>query len=75
MGGSIDHGDVHWFRNGKLNVAYNCVDRHVSNGNGEETALIWEGDEPGLNRSITYIEMQREVSKIANVMKAQGVRD
>ena len=39
-------GDINWFENGKLNVSYNCLDRHVENGNGDDIALIWEGNNP-----------------------------
>jgi acetyl-CoA synthetase len=71
--GSFDDGDVRWFSNGKLNACYNCVDRHVEE-NGDRLAIIWEGDEPGDERKITYAELQKEVSRMANVMKANGVK-
>jgi len=73
-GGNLVDGNMHWFRNGKLNVSHNCVDRHVSAGRGEQTALLWEGDEPGLTRNVTYNELQQGVCRVANVMKRQGVR-
>ncbi|SDY14586.1 acetyl-CoA synthetase, partial [Saccharopolyspora shandongensis] len=56
-----------WFVGGKLNVAYNCVDRHVEAGNGDRVAIYWEG-EPGDSREITYAELQREVSRTANAL-------
>lgn len=62
-----------WFADGRLNVAYNCVDRHVENGLGERVALHFEG-EPGDTRAITYAELQREVSKAANALTELGVR-
>ncbi|PJJ03460.1 acetyl-coenzyme A synthetase [Streptomyces sp. 2333.5] len=62
-----------WFADGKLNVAYNCVDRHVENGLGDRVALHFEG-EPGDTRSITYAELQREVSKAAHALTELGVR-
>lgn len=62
-----------WFADGKLNVAYNCVDRHVENGLGDRVALHFEG-EPGDTRAITYAELQREVSKAANALTELGVR-
>ncbi|MCA6092238.1 acetate--CoA ligase [Streptomyces sp. SCA3-4] len=62
-----------WFADGKLNVAYNCVDRHVENGLGDRVALHFEG-EPGDTRSITYAELQREVSKAANALTELGVQ-
>jgi acetyl-CoA synthetase len=61
-----------WFIGGSLNVAYNCVDRHVEAGNGDRVALHFEG-EPGDTRAITYAELQREVSKAANALIALGV--
>ncbi len=64
--------DITWFEGGKLNVAYNCVDRHVEAGRGDKVALHFEG-EPGDCRSITYAELQREVSKAANALLALGI--
>jgi acetyl-CoA synthetase len=61
-----------WFVGGTLNVAYNCVDRHVEAGNGERVALHFEG-EPGDARTITYAELQKEVSRAANALTALGV--
>ncbi|GAA4543342.1 acetate--CoA ligase [Pseudonocardia xishanensis] len=61
-----------WFVGGKLNVAYNCVDRHVEAGNGDRVAFHWEG-EPGDTRTITYAELQREVCKTANALTELGV--
>ncbi len=62
-----------WFVGGKLNVAYNCVDRHVENGLGDKVAYHWIG-EPGDTRTITYADLQREVSKTANALLELGVR-
>ncbi len=62
-----------WFVGGRLNVAYNCVDRHVEAGHGDQVALHWEG-EPGDSRTITYADLQREVSKAANALASLGVR-
>ncbi|MEE4422514.1 acetate--CoA ligase [Streptomyces bugieae] len=62
-----------WFADGKLNVAYNCVDRHVENGLGDRVAIHFEG-EPGDSRSLTYAELQREVSKAAHALTELGVR-
>ncbi|HUQ63807.1 MAG TPA: acetate--CoA ligase [Acidimicrobiales bacterium] len=61
-----------WFVGGKLNVAHNCVDRHVEAGNGERVAYYWEG-EPGDRRTITYAELRDDVAKFANVLKGLGV--
>ncbi|HEV7848209.1 MAG TPA: acetate--CoA ligase [Mycetocola sp.] len=62
-----------WFVGGKLNVAVNCVDRHVTAGNGDRIALHFEG-EPGDRRSISYAELQREVSQAANALTELGIR-
>ena len=64
--------DITWFDGGKLNVAYNCVDRHVAAGRGDKVALYFEG-EPGDRRTITYAELQREVSKAANALLELGI--
>ncbi|WP_116949129.1 acetate--CoA ligase [Jiangella endophytica] len=61
-----------WFVGGTLNVAYNCVDRHVEAGNGDRVALYWEG-EPGDSRTLTYADLQAEVSKAANALTELGV--
>ena len=61
-----------WFVDGKLNVAYNCVDRHVESGHGDQVALRFEG-EPGDTRDLTYAELQREVSKAAHALTELGV--
>jgi acetyl-CoA synthetase len=62
-----------WFVGGKLNVAYNCVDRHVEAGNGDRVAIHFEG-EPGDSRAITYAELKDEVSKAANALTELGIR-
>jgi len=61
-----------WFGDGELNVAYNCLDRHVLAGNGDRVALHWEG-EPGDSRSLTYAELTREVKRAANVLTKLGI--
>ena len=61
-----------WFVEGKLNISYNCLDRHVEAGGGNKVAFYWEG-EPGDTRTITYSELLEEVSKFANVLKSLGV--
>jgi len=62
-----------WFQGGQLNVAYNCVDRHVERGIGSKVAYYWEG-EPGDSRTLTYADLQREVNKAANALTELGVR-
>lgn len=63
---------INWFKGGTLNVAYNCLDRHLET-RGDQTAIIWEGDDPAESRHITYKELHAEVCKFANVLKNQGV--
>jgi acetyl-CoA synthetase len=61
-----------WFADGRLNVAYNCLDRHVEAGNGDRVAFHWEG-EPGDSRTVTYGELTAEVKRAANVLTALGI--
>src|SRR4051812_13208535 len=64
---------VQWFVGGKTNASYNCLDRHIEDGKGDKTALIWEADEPGQGKSLTYNELLTEVNKCANMLKSFGV--
>ena len=66
--------EIKWFEGGKLNVSYNCLDRHVEAGFGNQTALIWEGNDPAEDKSYTYSELLDEVSKFANVLKFNGIQ-
>ncbi|MCG5493132.1 acetate--CoA ligase [Ectothiorhodospira variabilis] len=68
-----DEARVTWFQGGKLNVAYNCLDRHLDT-RGDQAAIIWEGDDPSDDRTITYRELHEEVCKFANVLKSKGVK-
>ena len=72
---SFDQDNLHinWFTGGTLNVSYNCLDRHLDT-RGDQVAIIWEGDNPNEDRKITYRELHAEVSKLANVLKARGVK-
>ena len=72
---SYDTGDLHinWFADGTLNAAANCLDRHLAT-RGDQTAIIWEGDDPADSRHITYAELHGEVCRLANVMKAEGAK-
>ena len=65
-------GDIRWFEGGKLNASYNCLDRHLES-KGDDTAIIWEGDEPGDERLISYRELHSEVSRFGNLLKSRGV--
>ena len=64
---------IKWFEDGTLNVAYNCVDRHLAK-RGDQTAIIWEGDDPKDDKKITYKQLHAEVCRFANVLKARGVK-
>jgi len=70
---SFDPVDIRWFEDGVLNLCHNCVDRHLSERGGE-TALIWEADEPGVTRSLTYAELHAEVCRMANALKRLGAK-
>src|SRR6185436_11364892 len=61
-----------WFVGGKLNVSYNCLDRHLSTSRRNKAAIIWEG-EPGEIKTITYLQLHQEVARFANVLKSLGV--
>jgi acetyl-CoA synthetase len=63
-----------WYLGGKLNVCFNCVDRHVEAGNGDKYAYYWEGEPEGERRTITFGDLQRDVVRFANALKALGVR-
>ena len=65
--------EIAWYLGGKLNVCYNCVDRHVEAGRGDATALIWEGNDPADNKTYTYAELHAEVQRAANALKNLGV--
>ena len=72
LDGGFEHGDANWFAGGKLNTCYNAIDRWVGT-KPNQTAILWEGDEPDDIRRISYAEMKRKVSQIANAFSAQGV--
>jgi acetyl-CoA synthetase len=68
-------GDVSikWFEDGTLNASYNCVDRHLAT-RADQTAILWEGDDPGEHRHVSYSELHQNVCRLANVLKAKGVK-
>ena len=67
-----NHVSIKWFEDGSLNVSVNCIDRHLET-RGDQVAIIWEGDDPTEDESITYNQLHQRVCKFANVMKANGV--
>ncbi len=64
---------IKWFEGGQLNVSYNCLDRHLDS-RGDQVAIIWEADDPNVDKKITYRELHADVCKLANVLKAKGVK-
>ena len=69
----LNTGEAHWFKDGKLNVSYNCIDRHLQT-RGDHIAIIWEGDNPGESAEITYKKLHHNVARLANVLKTRGVQ-
>mgnify|MGYP003683613475 FL=1 len=69
----LKQGHAEWFKGGQLNVAYNCIDRHLEK-RGEQIAIIWEGDNPAESAHITYNKLHHNVSRLANVLKSRGVK-
>ncbi|OOF02828.1 acetate--CoA ligase [Salinivibrio sp. MA607] len=67
------HVDIRWFEDGTLNVAANCIDRHLKD-KGDQIALIWEGDDPNDDATLTYQALYEHVGRFANALKAQGVK-
>lgn len=70
---NIPDVSIKWFEDGVTNVSYNCIDRHLA-GRGDQTAIIFEGDDPSVDAKITYSELYTQVCKFANAMKAKGVK-
>jgi len=69
----LTQGEAQWFAGGQLNVAHNCIDRHLPE-RGEQIAIIWEGDNPAESAHITYNQLHQNVSRLANVLKSRGVQ-
>nr|ELR5040348.1 acetate--CoA ligase [Providencia stuartii]ELR5084148.1 acetate--CoA ligase [Providencia stuartii] len=67
------HISIRWFEDGTLNLSANCLDRHLAE-KGDQTAIIWEGDDPSQSKHVTYRELHHDVSQFANVLKQQGIR-
>jgi acetyl-CoA synthetase len=72
---NTDYSKAHieWFSNGKLNASYNCIDRHIENGLGEKTALIWQSNDPTISTNVSYNELLKKVSLFANGLKRAGI--
>lgn len=70
---NIKTGLAQWFAGGQLNVSYNCIDRHLAT-RSQQTAIIWEGDNPADSQQITYQQLHQHVCRLANVLKSRGVK-
>jgi len=70
----LTQANIAWFKGGKLNVSYNCLDRHIKTARKNKAALMWQGEPVDEARTYTYIELYHEVNKFANVLKAKGVK-
>ncbi|QPJ65850.1 MAG: acetate--CoA ligase [Candidatus Nitrohelix vancouverensis] len=72
---NVNDGAIHieWFKGGKTNICFNCLDRHLET-RGDQTAILWEGNEPGEDRKFTYKELHEQVCKFSNVLKRHGVK-
>ena len=73
MNYSFNTADIKWYEGGKLNVTYNCIDRHLDS-KGDQKAIVWESDDPNLEKSYTYKELHKEVSRFSNVLKKHGIK-
>ena len=72
----VDYADdakIKWYQDGTLNASYNCLDRHLET-RGEQTAIIWEGDDPADDKTITFRELHEQVCRFANAMKNAGIK-
>ncbi|MDC0047082.1 acetate--CoA ligase [Chloroflexi bacterium] len=73
MNYNFNTADIKWYEGGKLNVTYNCIDRHLES-KGDQKAIVWESDDPNLEKSYTYNELHKEVSRFSNVLKKHGIK-
>jgi len=72
--GEVSEPYVQWFQGGRLNVSYNCIDRHLSSWRRNKAAIIWQGEKEEDKRTITYQQLHTAVCKFANVLKRQGIK-
>ncbi|NGZ04756.1 MAG: acetate--CoA ligase [Magnetococcales bacterium] len=73
MDWDFNKAHIRWFEGAQLNVSYNCLDRHLES-RGDQTAIIWEGDDPNQSKKVTYRELHAEVCRFSNAMKARGIK-
>ena len=69
----LTKGEVSWFSGGKINASENCIDRHLEE-RSSRIAIIWEGDDPSVSKSITYQELYESVCRFANALKERGIK-
>ena len=74
LSNGISHPSFAWFPDGEISTSYNCIDRHVINGNGESTAIIWDSPVTGCKEKYTYSQLLEEVETFAGVLRIEGVR-
>jgi len=74
LSNGIDHPSFSWFPDGEISTSYNCVDRHVKNGHGASTAVIWDSPVTGSKEEYTYDRLLQEVETLAGVLREEGVR-
>lgn len=74
LSGGIRYPSFAWFPDGEISTAYNCVDRHVEDGNGESTAIIWDSPVTGSKEKYTYQQLLYEIETLAGVLREEGVR-
>jgi propionyl-CoA synthetase len=72
--GGISHPQWSWFSDGEINTSYNCIDRHVEAGNGDNVAIVWDSPVSGNKEKYTYKQLLREVETLAGVLREEGVR-
>ena len=70
----FEKAHIKWFEGAKLNASYNCIDRHIENGDGDKCAIIWEGNNPNEDKHYTYHQLLEEVSAFANVLKSNNIK-
>lgn len=73
-GEKIEHPSYAWFPDGQISTSYNCIDRHVKNGNGSSTAIVWDSPVTGNKETYTYDQLLEEVETLAGVLREEGVR-
>lgn len=74
LSGGVEHPSYTWFPDGEISTSYNCIDRHVKNGNGSSIAIVWDSPVTGSKETYTYDQLLLEVETLAGVLREEGVR-